>query len=155
MSRFYPVAGAERALYGVGAVAAAFGRGPDGVLLLEREPRWERPEPRSDFGQRLAPCLLTASLAYPGEKLGCAPSDRALALLEEGPPGDAAREHVRVRILRRHEPPRVDDEDGRALLCSSSLLDRAPRPGAPGIVVVETERDRLDAERSQPLEQLG
>src|SRR5688572_7703626 len=87
--------------------------------------------------------------------LSGAPTDGAFSLLKEhSPGGDASREHVGVRVLRRAEALRVDDEEGRALARAGSLLDRARCRYAPCLVVVETERDGLDAERGEPLEEL-
>jgi hypothetical protein len=144
-----PISSAKGALNGFARVAAALRDAPEGVFLFDCEPRRESAEPAAGAGERGAPLGERCVAADSGESVG-APGDAAAADVKKlAPGGGAPLPDEFVGILGGRQARRVDHVDVGALARSCRTLDAPNRRCAASIVVVEAERDDLDA---QPVE---
>src|SRR6266545_5856500 len=151
-----PELGVEGALDGFRVIAGALRGGPDRVFHLERESRGERAEPPADVGERGSPVALRAvrlEVAHPIER---APRNAALGVTNElTETVNAVRPDVLVRVLRVAELGWVDDPKRRGVVEPARLIDRSRECVASRLVVVQGERDRLDAVLGEANELLG
>src|SRR6266542_551871 len=151
-----PELGVEGSLDGLRVVAGALRGGPDRVFHLERESRRERAEPPADVGERSAPFALRAVRLELAHAIERAPGNATLGVTNElTETVSAVRADVLVRVLRVAELGWVDDPKRRGVVEPARLIDRSRECVASRLVVVQGERDRLDAVLGEADELLG
>src|SRR6266545_2487140 len=151
-----PELGVEGALDGFRVVAAALRGGPDRVFHLERESRRERAEPPADVRERSSPFALRAVRLEVAHAIERAPGNAALGVTNElAETVDAVRTDVLLRVLRVAELGWVDDPERRGVVEPARLIDRSRECVASRLVVVQGERDGLDAVLGEADELVG
>src|SRR6266498_1462574 len=151
-----PDLGVEGALDGFRVVAAALRGGPDRVFHLERESRRERAEPPADVRERSSPFALRAVRLEVAHAIERAPGNPTLGVTNEiTETVSAVHTDVLIRVLRVAELGRVNDPKRRGMVEPARLIDRSRECVASRLVVVQGERDRLDAVLGEADELLG
>ena len=151
-----PEPGVEGSLDGFRVIAGALGGGPDRVFHLERESRRERTEPPADVRERSAPFALRAVRLEVAHAIERAPGNAALGVTNElTETVNAVRPDVLVRVLRVAELGWVDDPKRRGVVEPACLIDRSRECVASRLVVVQGERDGLDAVLGEADELVG
>src|SRR6266498_5842233 len=151
-----PELGVEGSLDGLRVVAGALRGGPDRVFHLERESRRERAEPAADVRERSSPFALRAVGLEVAHAIERAPGDAALGVTNElTETVNAVRPDVLVRVLRVAELAWVDDPKRRGAVEPARPVDRSRECVASRLVVVQGERDGLDAVLGEAGERVG
>src|SRR6266511_3349262 len=151
-----PELGVEGSLDGFRVIAGALRGGPDRVFHLERESRRERAEPPADVRERSSPFALRAVRLEVAHAIERAPGNAALSVTNElAETVNAVRTEVPVRVLRLAELDWVDDPERRGVVESARPVDRSREGVASRLVVVQGERDGLDAVLGEADELVG
>src|SRR6266542_292364 len=151
-----PELGVEGSLDGLRVVAGALRGGPDRVFHLERESRRERAEPPADVGERSSPFALRAVRLDVAHAIERAPGNPTLGVTNElTETVSAVHTDVLIRVLRVAELGRVNDAKRRGMVEPARLIDRSRECVTSRLVVVQGERDRLDAVLGEGDELLG
>src|SRR6266540_3319472 len=151
-----PELGVEGSLNGCRVIAGPLRGGPDRVFHLERESRRERAEPPADVRERGSPFALRAVGLEVAHAIERAPGNAALGVTNElTETVNAVRPYVLVRVLRVAELCWVDDPKRRGVVEPAGLIDRSRECVASRLVVVQGERDGLDAVLGEADELVG
>ncbi len=146
----------EGSLDGYRVIAGALRGGPDRVFYLERESRRECSEPPADVLERSSPFALRAVRLEVAHAIEGAPGNPTLGVTNElTETVSAVCTDVLVRVLRVAEFAWVEDPKRGCVGESACPVDRAREGFASGLVVVEGERDGLDAVLGEAGERVG